>query len=78
MNEELLRRLIEQAMQDEEFRQDLLEDPDSVLTQWGFTPEEVANFKTSIEQGTPLEELDERISKYLFGGGGPGSSGLLG
>lgn len=70
MNRELLHRLIEQAAGNESLQQALLRDPDTTLAQWGFTAQEVAWLKTMLEQGTPLEELDARVSKYIFGGGG--------
>ena len=78
MNQELLQRLIERAMTDEDFQQMLLTDSDSVLIEWGFSAEEVAELESLIEQGTPLEELGERLSKYLFGGAGPGGRVGLG
>lgn len=72
MDKTLLEKLIDKAMHDEAFRHALFADPQSVLAEHGFTPEEIAKLEELFEQGVPLEELGERISKYLFGGAGPG------
>jgi hypothetical protein len=72
MSEELLKQLTERALEDKELLHALLEDTQSALETWGFAPDEIARLKPLIEEGTPLEELDERMSKYLFGGGTSG------
>ena len=72
MSEELLQQLMERALQDKDLLCALLEDTESALEAQGFTPDEIARLKPLIEDGAPLEELDERLSKYLFGGGGLG------
>jgi hypothetical protein len=78
--EEQLRRLLQQAMIDEQFRLTLIENPLATLKEWGFGEEEAAVLSSLLEQGGPAEgiELDQRVSKtaidpeFLFGGGGPG------
>lgn len=72
VNKDLLHRFIEQAMTDEQLQEKLVENPRSVLMDWGFGLEDIGEVEGLLEAGVPLEELGERISKYLFGGGGNG------
>ncbi|MGC1378045.1 MAG: hypothetical protein WA821_17570 [Anaerolineales bacterium] len=72
VNKDLLRQFVERAMVDEQLQKKLFDDPNAVLTDWGFTQDEIREIEKLLDSDVALEELDERISKYLFGGAGLG------
>ena len=70
VNKDLLRQFVERAMVDEQLQKELFDDPNAVFSDWGFTQDEIREIEKLLDSDVVLDELDERISKYLFGGAG--------
>ena len=77
MSSQTVQTIIEKAMEDQDFRKALVDDPRTATAEYGLSEEELTSLESAMEEAFQ-GELEARISKRRMGGKFGSFTGPLG